>query len=256
MRFDVFPWRAFIWAGVLAALLLSTGCSPKIKGWSQESYRGSDFSNDVLNREQLALLPVIVLERPYEKTKGPDGRILAAPYSTPQSLPSHPAEENLLNVNAHDAYRVSLSEILLSKIRSRRPALRLIPPNDALKRLNDGGLTAAYSKFNRDFPKVGFDGALLESFGKALNCRYLFVTQAVVTESRSDASLSIVWTFGRQSLLCSVKMYGQIWDTVTGQQIWEGSGVGYTRLTAYEGSPLTEEMASQAVDSLLESIMP
>ncbi|HEC99363.1 MAG TPA: hypothetical protein ENN18_03145 [Proteobacteria bacterium] len=253
MRFDAIPWRPCVWMLMSILLLLSTACSPKIQGWSQESYRSSGFSNDALNQERLALLPVIVLERPLEKAKAPEGRVLSAPYS-PQSPPGDGREEAPLN--AYDAYRVCLGEILLSKIQSRRPNLRLVPSNDALKRLNDEGLTSAYRKFNRDFPKVGFDSALLKSFGKALNCRYLFVTQAVVTEAKADASLSIIWTFGRQSVLRSVRISGQIWDAVSGQQVWEGSGVGYNRLTAYEGLPLIEEMANQAVDKLLDTIMP
>ncbi|MEW6328076.1 MAG: hypothetical protein AB1487_10885 [Thermodesulfobacteriota bacterium] len=253
MRFDTFPWRPYIWVLMPILLVLSTACSPKIKGWSQESYRRPGFNNDALNQERLALLPVIVLERPLEKAKTPEGRTISAPY-TPQSPPGD--SEGGAPLNAHDAYRVCLGEILLSKVQSRRPNLRLVPPNDALKRLNDEGLTGAYLKFNRDFPKAGFDSALLKDFGKALNCRYLFVTQAVVTESKADASLSIIWTFGRQSVLHSVRISGQIWDVASGQQVWEGSGVGYNRLTAYEGLPLLEEMANQAVDRLLGTIMP
>ncbi|MDQ7837520.1 MAG: hypothetical protein RDU59_03385 [Thermodesulfobacteriota bacterium] len=254
MRFDAFPWRPYIWMLMPILLLLSTTCSPKIKGWSQESYRSSGFDNDALNQERLALLPVIVLERPIEKANTPEGRTLSAPYTPPQSPPGD--SEGGVPLNAHDAYRVCLGEILLSKIQSRQPNLRLVPSNDALKRLNDEGLTGAYLKFNRNFPKVGFDSASLKDFGRALNCRYLLVTQAVVTESKADASLSIIWTFGRQSVLHSVRISGQIWDTVSGQQVWEGSGVGYNRLTAYEGLPLIEEMANQAVDRLLDTIMP
>ncbi len=253
MKFDGFPRGLYIWPLMLIGLLLLAGCSPIVKGWSQESYRSPEFSSDALNEGGLALLPVIVLERPPEMSKAADGRVPPAPYA-PESPSTDPGGET--TVDAHDAYRVSLGKMLLSKIQSRRPGLRLVSANDALKRLNDEGLTSAYRRFNRDFPRVGFDGDLLKSFGRVLNCRYVFIGQAVVSESRAEASLRIIWTFGRQSVLRSVKISGQIWDTVVGQQVWEGTGVGYNRLTAYEGLPLTEEMASQAVDSLLETVMP
>jgi len=253
MRSDALLCRPYILTLLLIVVLLSAGCSTKIRGWSQESYRSSGFNTNVLNQEGLALLPVIVLKSPAEKAKDPGGKNPSSPYA-PDSPSGDQGKENQLN--AQDAYRVSLSEILLSKIQSRWPTIRLISPGDVLKRLNDEGLTTTYSKFNRDFPRVGFDSAMLKSFGRALNCRYLFISQAVVIESKSEASITFVWTFGRKSVLRSVKISGQIWDTVSGQQAWEGSGVGYNRLAAYEGSPLTEEIASQAVDSLLKTIMP
>ncbi|MCK4389984.1 MAG: hypothetical protein KAV83_07090 [Desulfobacterales bacterium] len=140
-------------------------------------------------------------------------------------------------------------------MKSTWPALRVISPGDCLKRLNDAGLTASYLKFDRDFPKTGVDGGLLRSFGKALHCRYLFISTAVVGDVKSDTSVTVVWTFGRKSVLHSVKISGQIWDTVSGCQIWEGSGVGYNRLGAYEAAPLTEDVVNEAVERLLETIM-
>lgn len=253
MRLDAFRRRLSIWLFVSIVCLLSAGCTPVIKGWSQESYRSSEFNIQTLGQERLAVLPVIILKRPSEKSKASDSEVPTAPYAP--SNPAGDAREEYVS-STDDAYRVTLGEILLSKIQSRQPNLRLVPPNDALKRLNDERLTDAYRTFNRDFAKLGFDGTLLRNFGRALNCRYLLVSQAVVTESTAEASLRIIWTFGRQSILRSVKISGQIWDTVSGQQLWEGSGVGYNRLIAYEGLPLIEEMASQAVDSLLETIMP
>lgn len=37
--------------------------------------------------------------------------------------------------------------------------------------------------------------------------------------------------------------------------MWEGLGIGYNRLSAYESTPLIEEIAGEAVDSLLEKII-
>jgi hypothetical protein len=237
---------------ILSVFVLSASCTPKIKGWSQESYREPGLSINSLNQEGLALLPVIILDKPSQKPKESVSQAPSGPYA-PKVPPGEEEEEKALD--ARDAYRVIISQILLSKIESGRKDLRLVSPTDALKRLNDRDLTSAYRKFNSDFPRVGLDGTLLESFGSALNCRYLFISQAVISESKSESTLTLVWSFGRRSVLRSVKISGQIWDTVTSQQIWEGSGVGYNRLALFEGAPLTEEMASQAVDSLLENII-
>ena len=51
-------------------------------------------------------------------------------------------------------------------------------------------------------------------------------------------------------------LYGQVWDTQQEKQIWDGFGVGYQRLSVYEGSALFEQMDSTAVDSLLKTFIP
>jgi hypothetical protein len=103
---------------------------------------------------------------------------------------------------------------------------------------------------------IGLDEELLKSFGRVLDCRYLFLSQVVVIEYKSENYYTIVWTFGGKSTLNTVKISSQIWDIENGTQIWEGSGVGYSKLSLYEGSPLIEDLAKQAVDSLLGTIAP
>jgi hypothetical protein len=232
---------------------MQTGCCPVIKGWSQESFRSSEFSADAIKQEGLALLPVIILRETYKKTEEPASQTSSAPYTQPTPPADKGKEKETILPNA---YRIILSEILLSKIQSMWSSLKLVTPSDALKRLNDEGLTGAYCKFDSDFPKVGFDDDFLKSFGKTLNCRYLFISQAVVAESKSEASIIFVWTFGSKSVLRSVNISGQIWDTIEGRQVWEGFGIGYKRLFSYEKTPLVEEIASKAVESLLKNIVP
>jgi hypothetical protein len=241
------------WACLLTGVLLMTGCTPNIKGWSQEAYRSPDFSTSLLGQEGLALLPVMVVTAEPVEAPGRTGQIASAPYS-PEMLPAKEAKDSPLVRT--DAYRISLGEALLSKIKTKMPGLEVISPGDCLKRINDAGITAGYLKFDRDFPRVGVDEGLLKTFGQALDCRYLFVSQAVVTHVESEASVTVIWTFGRKSVLQSIRISGHIWDTFAGRQIWEGSGVGYNRLRAYEGAPLTENVIDEAVERLLEAMLP
>jgi hypothetical protein len=139
-------------------------------------------------------------------------------------------------------------------MQGHRGNLRLVSPFDALKTLNDQELTTKYRDFTRDFPRVGFNQATMQLFGQALNCRYLFISQAVVVESKPEVSLTIIWSFGQRSMMRSIMVAGQIWDTETGKQVWEGSGIGYNRLHAYQNPPLDEELAQKAVDSLLNRL--
>ncbi len=249
-------WRRDILVSVclLIVLVLPVSCAPRIKGWSLEAYRGPDFNMASLNEEGLALLPVMVVAVDPAKAAERSSQTPSAPY-VPQVPPGEEGEGKPSAI-ATNAYRISLTETLLSKIKYRWPALRVISPGDCLKQLNDAGYTASYLKFDHDFPKVGVNGNQLKSFGQALDCRYIFISQAVVAQVESEATIRIVWSFGRKSVLRSVKISGEIWDIASGSQIWEGSGVGYNRLGMYEGAPLTEDIVNEAVERLLETIMP
>lgn len=237
-------------------IFLLAGCgAPRIKGQSQEVYRGSDFAINLVNHGGLALLPVIVLEQPSDLNQAGTTQIPAAPYTSPTPPSMADKAEYDRRDNGRDAYRILLSKTLMSSMQSRRGTLRLVSPFDALKILNDQELTSQYRAFTRDFPRVGFNQETMQRFGQALNCRYLFISQAVVSETNPEVSLTIVWTFGQRSMMRSIMVAGQIWDTETGKQVWEGSGLGYNRLRAYQSSPLDEELAQKAVDSLLDRLM-
>jgi len=236
---------------LLFASFLLTGCAPKIRGWSQEAFRTPDFKNGALAGQKLALFPVIVLQAPAGKV-APESAIPSAPY-TPSSTGISLDQQG---GQPQEVHRVILNEMLLSSFYNRYSAIEVMTPGQVLKALNDSGLTENYQEFLHDFNRIGQNGILIKKFGAALGCRYLFLSQAVVTEYKTDASYTIVWTFARKSILNVVKISAQIWDCQTEKQIWEGSGVGYNHLAPYEGAPLMENMAGKAVESLLGAITP
>jgi hypothetical protein len=238
---------------LLAACLLAAGCSPKIRSWSQESFRGPGFSQEALRREGLALMPVIIMAEPSRQAAGRGSQPLPAPYTPPRTAEVGDSDAG---VKGSDGYQVILDETLLGKIRSKWPELPLVPAGDALRMLNDAGMSGISGRISQEFPTLGFDAELLRKLGSALHTRYVLIGRGTVTESKSDASVNFVWTFGRKSVLRSVSISAQIWDTSTQKLAWEGSGVGYNRLSAYEKTPLTEEMASEAVKSLIANLGP
>lgn len=245
--------QAYVLILLMVSVSLILGCTSGIKGWGEESFRSEDFNDRKLQTEGLAILPVIVLTAAPENLKSAEGNIPPAPY-TPN--PSETRQEGSSGEMTREAYQLIWNKVLTGKLRSRRSPFTLIPPGDTQIRLNDETLSCNYRRFNDSFTRTGLDIDQLKCFEKTLNCRYLFISQATICEQKSEASLTIIWTFGRKSLLRSAKIYGQLWDTQTGKRIWEGSGVGYHSLSAYEASPLVEQMAGKAVDQLLETFIP
>ena len=241
------PWLLL----ALGIALLSTACSTTIRGWSEESFRSPGLTRAQLNAGGVALLPVIILRSPTPADQSANAANPPAPYA--------PSNRNAMQGHALSAkngsgYRIILDEVLLHTLKARWPGLPLVPTGDALKRLNDAGLADAYGRFYNDYPTAGIDGKTLDRFGRALHTRYLLISRAVVSESNSNASVSFIWTFGRRTVLRSVKVDTQIWDTTTQKQVWEGSGVGYNRLSAYEKPPLTEQMATVAMQQMVKNL--
>jgi hypothetical protein len=255
IRFDSIHPGSRRWlmaAGIFC--LTVTGCATSIHGISQVAYHSPEFSLADLRHDGMALLPTIIMEEPPGKAKGDKGAAsLPAPY-TPRQPASDNGKDNV--VKSGDGYRIILDEILLSRLRARWPSLKLVPTGDTLKRLNDAGMKGVFARISRDATTVGLDADLIKHLGEALHVRYIFLGRGIVSQSSSDASVSFVWTFGRKSILRSVTLSGQIWDTVEEKQVWEGSGVGYNQLTAYEKTPLVAQMATTAVDKLLDGLLP
>jgi len=254
MQFNKSFQLPFSLALLIIFIAISSSCSQKINNWSQASFTSPENADIkyLLHHNGMALLPVIVLNEPLKET---EQKVKATKTSHgPYSAEARKDSADKTHKKVSDSYRVILSEILLNKIKYMWPIQKIVSHTDALMRLNDNGLSQEYSRFNSDFSSAGFNSSLLKSFGDALNCRYIFISQAVVTKSESDASLTIVWSFGRKSVLHTVKYYGQIWDVQSKRQVWEGLGVAYSLLGSFESQPLIEEMASQAVDSMLKTI--
>ncbi len=153
--------------------------------------------------------------------------------------------------NGSDAERLGISEILLRKLSANIHSIAVISPGECLKRINDSGLTATYLHFDRNFPKLGVDGESLTSFSRILGTRYLLISAALISENNSDSSITVIWTFGRKSVLRTVRISGQIWDAESGRKLWEGYAVGFNSMVPYESPPITEEVMDQAVESFV-----
>ncbi len=234
-------------------LLLLNSCSAKITGRSQETFRSPNFSIPVIDEGGLALLPVMVLARP---TKSDKGVFESQPYPSAPYASTDPqqSKETSRVIDADDVFKIGIGDMLLRNVRNGHRNIRVVSPSDCLKCINDDGLTDFYLKFDRDFSKTGIDGNVLSRFANAFKCRYIFISQAVIHEYKSDSSLSIIWTFGKKSTLRSVHVTGQIWDSTDGHRIWAGHGTGYIEMNPYEKAPLTEDITEKAFERLIATM--
>ena len=87
---------------VLLLVCLLGGCSAKIHCWSEESFRSNDFNEEKLQKEGLALLPVIILDHSFETPMAMESPHPSAPYAP---APSESAKEGRNTVLSHESYR-------------------------------------------------------------------------------------------------------------------------------------------------------
>lgn len=233
-------------------LLMQFGCASQIKGWSQEAYRTSEPLVAELQQGKLAVLPVMVLEQPAKEDQKRGSKPLPAPYTPEQVFEA----AEMLPQSTADPNRLGINEILLRKLRTNLFSIPIISPAECLKRINDSGLTAAYLRFDRNFPKLGVDSEYLSNFSRATGSRYLLISTAYFSEYSSESTINIIWTFGRKSVLRSVKILGQIWDAQSGRKLWEGYAVGYNSTAPFESPQLPDEITDQAVTSFVGIMLP
>lgn len=236
---------------IMSALVV-TACAPKIEGWARESYRIKHFDEQMLARGRIALFPVMILQKGQLAVKQWESLVPPAPY-TPESRQK--ASEPEPQSPTPEEYRIGISQILLQKMQARNSALKILPPADVLKGLNDAGLAKSYMEFDRDYLRLGLDEAQLRAFSHALGCRYLFMTQAGVEKTESSTSVTVVWSFGSRASIRSVEVFAQIWDADTGREVWQAGGSGYARVTGYGSPPLVRTLADVAVDHLLGTLL-
>jgi len=116
--------------------------------------------------------------------------------------------------------RVSLREylpradvIFLERFQKQRNGRSWIDPQESLKRIRDAGLDALYQDLARGYsiehpPRQ----EPLRQIGKAVGTRYLLLTELERIEMNEGAT--------------QVRLYGRLWDTETGDILWEGTGEG------------------------------
>jgi hypothetical protein len=172
---------------VLSAIILS-GCAATIRDLSKVQYVKEGFVADSLRTGGLALLPVVA-------GQGQEG------------------------------YRRPLADSLNFHIQRVRPNVQFIKWQDAITKLNDKGLAEKYQAAISTYRTTSIiDKSLVSEIGSALGVRYfLFVS---LEDFRQSSKLGYSGLTGklREDQTAKVNAFAQIWDSQTGDVVWEGIG--------------------------------
>jgi hypothetical protein len=143
----------------------------------------------------------------------------------------------------------ALSHGLADALSQVSPPIRAIPTYETLNRLNDQGLTTEYGDLLAGFAQTGIlEREHLRRIGEGLGCSYVLepgVVQLdqVLGDKFEAAGFKLVKT-----RLTTLRLWLQLWDTRTGQLLWESSGevtVAAQLLASKESAAVSLESIAQ-----------
>jgi hypothetical protein len=144
----------------------------------------------------------------------------------------------------------ALSHALGDALLQMSPPIRAIPTYQTLSRLNDQGLAREYGDLVSDFARSGIlDRERLRRIGEGLGSPYVLqpgVAQfdQVVGDKFELGGFKLVKT-----RLMTLRLWLQLWDTRTGQILWESSGE-----VTVAAQLLTKESAAVSLENVAQGL--
>jgi hypothetical protein len=122
-------------------------------------------------------------------------------------------------------FNAALSHALIVALAETSPPIRGIPTRETLNRLNEQSLAADYAELIAGFVRGGIlERERLQRIGSALGSRYVLLPGlAELKEVMVDRIGFYGWNF-IQSRVTTLRLWLQLWDTQSGQILWESAG--------------------------------
>lgn len=172
-------------------VLLSAACVGPLQQWGEETTftpKATSFDPSSLKHEQVAVLNAVV-------GFGLEG------------------------------YSHQVSRSLSSALSQTRVPIKSLTVHDALNRLNREGLTGEYAGMVSDYVRTGIlNRAGLEKIGRALNVTYVFQPSLASFSQSMSGRFSLLGLRLFQTRITTLRLALQLWDTRTGEIVWESSG--------------------------------
>jgi hypothetical protein len=125
-----------------------------------------------------------------------------------------------------EGFRRPVGEKLGFYIKQDYPELNSLGFEDSLSRLNDAGMTKPYSDMLIAYINTAIvDKSVLNEMGKVLKTRYALQTRLLKQNESSSLKRGVLVSGVYQSVSRDVEIFGQVWDLVKGDVVWEGYGI-------------------------------
>lgn len=156
--------------------------------------------------------------------------------------------------NGLGEYRMAVSDIIEKTFRKDRPGISMVTARETLNRINSSGLTNEYGNMLQSYDITGIlDKKVLTRIGEILDVKYIAQPKLSSFTERTSTRLSAFGLALVSTRETTIKISLQVWDTETGDIVWEGSGQATVAVEAMRAKPVSfEEVAEAASRSLIK----
>jgi hypothetical protein len=183
--------QLIIFVLMISWLLISTACVGPLQQWGEETTfhpKAASFDPATLKQEQVAVLSAMV-------GFGLEG------------------------------YAHQTARSLASALTQTRVPIKSLTVQDTLNRINIEGLAGEYAGMVSTYVRTGIlDRVELEKIGRALHVTYVFQPSLASFSQSMSSRLSILGLRILQTRVTALRLTLQLWDTRTGEIVWESSG--------------------------------
>lgn len=133
-----------------------------------------------------------------------------------------------------EGYSLQVSRSLSAAMASKEQTFHLVPIQTALSGINQHGLASDYAHLISEYTQSGIlNREILKQLGEALQVSYVFQPSMAAFSQGTSGRLSVLGLRIFHTRISMLRLSAQIWDTRTGELVWESSG---------EGTIATEDM--------------
>ncbi|HXZ25033.1 MAG TPA: hypothetical protein VEI24_02340 [Nitrospiria bacterium] len=124
-----------------------------------------------------------------------------------------------------EGYSQQVSRSLSVAVKESYPSMKMIPAHETLSRINRDGLAEDYAAMVSNYMASGIlDRDMLRKIGQATGARYVFQPGLAAFSQSMSGRFSAFGLRIVQTRVSVLRLSVQLWDTQTGEIVWEASG--------------------------------
>lgn len=162
----------------------------------------------------------------------------------------------VLPATGANGYRRVLADSFSKALRQIRPEVLQLPPQEVLSTLNRVDLSDEYTNMLKDYETSGIlRKASLNRIGKGLGVQYLIHLSLLQYVQNASTRVSVLGIRFIQTRSSTLRVFAQIWDTASGEIVWEGSSSVTLAGEDVREKPIPfEDVATRAWKELIQQL--
>jgi len=212
---------------ILMFLVLSApGCTtapPSEAQFSWELYRSPALSPETFSGQSVAVLPAVAID--YDPTQ--------------------------------EIYRETLAGLLYAALKKNPDGPRILSVSALQSGINRSGLWGDFMLMYTEYQKTAvLRRDILAKIGRAVDARYVILPRLLRFQSETFDRATIVGISMLRTRQSSADIHVQIWDTATGDVVWQGASEGTLASEVVRGRPASFMAVAENACESLASRMP